>query len=115
MATVVDGSGFSDLDASLTGHSFALTFTANPGTVPLVAQLSALAPAGPQGLVIDPVAKASELTTWSGYKRTAFKPLRDAQEKDGGWQQLFFGRAHATASALIVLQLDNGYLPAFSR
>lgn len=56
MATVADGSSFSDLDSSLAGHSFALTFTANPGTVPLVAQLSALAPAGPQGLVIDPVA-----------------------------------------------------------
>ncbi len=62
MATVADGSGFSDLDSSLAGHSFALTFTANPGTVPLVAQLSALAPAGPQGLVIDPATNTVTVT-----------------------------------------------------
>lgn len=64
---------------------------------------------------IDPAAKGADLMTWSGYKSAAFKPLRDAQEKDGGWQEVFFGRAHTTASALIILQLDNGYLPAFSR
>jgi hypothetical protein len=64
---------------------------------------------------IDPTASAGELGTWSAYKRAAFKTLVEAQDNDGSWADVFFGRARMTAVVLIVLQLDNGYLPAFSR
>lgn len=63
---------------------------------------------------LDP-ADDEKLVTWAAYKRAAFQPLADAQAKDGGWPESTFGRALTTAHVLIALQLDNGYLPAFSR
>lgn len=62
-----------------------------------------------------PTAAPADLLTWSGYKATAFGPLCAARDRDGGWPGGYFGRAHTTATVLIVLQLDNGYLPALAR
>jgi prenyltransferase beta subunit len=64
---------------------------------------------------LEPAVRDAELVRWATYRATAFKPVADAQRDDGGWPEVFFGRAQTTAFALIVLQLDNDYLPAFSR
>ena len=63
---------------------------------------------------LDPAA-GDKLVTWTAYKKAAFQPLTDAQAKDGGWPEASYGRSLTTAHVLIALQLDNGYLPAFSR
>jgi hypothetical protein len=64
---------------------------------------------------LDPHVPEAELVRWSTYKGAAFKALVDAQGKDGDWPETFFGAVHSSALALIVLQLDNDHLPAFSR
>ena len=52
---------------------------------------------------------------WSAQRAAIHKALKDTQSKNGSWVDQNFGPAHTTALALIVLQLDNDYLPAFSR
>lgn len=64
---------------------------------------------------LRPDAPAAEVVRWSTYRATAFKALTAAQAKDGSWPDQTFGPQYTTALALIVLQLDNDYLPAFSR
>jgi hypothetical protein len=64
---------------------------------------------------IDPAARPGELLKWSAYKAATFRPLIAAQDGDGGWPFAYFARTSNTAFFLIVLQLDNEYLPAFSR
>ena len=64
---------------------------------------------------IAPAAHDAGLVKWSEYKRAAFKPLMNAQGADGSWPDRFLGGVHNTALILTVLQLDNEYLPAFSR
>ena len=41
--------------------------------------------------------------------------VEDAQTADGSWADQNFGPAYATSLALVILQLDNDYVPAFSR
>lgn len=64
---------------------------------------------------LAPTAADAELVKWSAYKKATFKALTGAQGADGSWPDPYLGPAHSTAHVLIVLQLDNGYLPAFSR
>jgi hypothetical protein len=65
---------------------------------------------------LDPAAKDVDLLLWSAYRAALFKTLKAAQAADGSWaDQLGVGPAFGTALALIVLQLDNNYLPAFSK
>lgn len=52
---------------------------------------------------------------WSAHRERLFPCVRGAQSPDGSWADASFGPARATALALIILQLDNDYLPAFSR
>jgi hypothetical protein len=64
---------------------------------------------------LQPGAEPKRLIRWSTYRTVAFKAIKDAQEQDGTWSDQYSGPAYATALALIILQLDNDYLPAFSR
>jgi hypothetical protein len=64
---------------------------------------------------LAPEARESELLRWSDYRRRVFGYLKVAQNIDGTWPDATAGPAHATALALIILQLDNNYIPAFSR
>jgi hypothetical protein len=52
---------------------------------------------------------------WSAYRAALFKELKDAQGKDGAWVDKTSGPTYPTALALVILQFDNEYLPAFSR
>jgi hypothetical protein len=64
---------------------------------------------------LDPDAPATDLVKWSAYRPALFKALKDTQNKDGSWPDSFARPIYSTALALIVLQLDNDYLPALSR
>ena len=64
---------------------------------------------------LEPDARGADLLKWSAYRATAFKAVKAAQGKDGGWADPSVGPTYSTALALVILQLDNGYLPAFSR
>lgn len=62
---------------------------------------------------LDPEAKV--FLRWSTYRRPAYQAFKDAQGADGSWTDTFNGPVYPTAQALIILQLENEYLPAFSR
>lgn len=64
---------------------------------------------------LDPEARDADLVRWSVYRADLFKALKGAQSKDGSWPDQNYGPAYTTALALVILQLDNDYLPAFSR
>lgn len=64
---------------------------------------------------LDPNVPEAGLLLWSTHRAKMYKTLRDAQGKDGSWPDNAYGPTYATALALIVLQLDNGYVPAFAR
>lgn len=64
---------------------------------------------------LDPKATGDARITWSAHRARLFDELKDAQRADGYWNDRSSGRVHPTALALIILQLDNEYLPAFAR
>ena len=70
-----------------------------------------LGESGHRGL--DPAARETDLLAWSGYRELLFKYLKATQAADGSWTDQFIGAGYSTALALIALQLDNNYLPAF--
>lgn len=64
---------------------------------------------------LHPDAPEKGRVKWSEYRAAAFKAIKEAQSKDGSWRDESSGSQYTTALALIILQLDNEYLPAFSR
>ncbi|MCI0699808.1 MAG: hypothetical protein L0241_01815 [Planctomycetia bacterium] len=64
---------------------------------------------------LDPEARDDDLMRWSTYRTGLFKVLKDSQGKDGSWSDPNYGPVYYTAIALVILQLDNDYIPAFSR
>jgi hypothetical protein len=64
---------------------------------------------------LDPDVRDTALVKWSAHRASVFKAVKDVQGKDGSWADPYVGPAYSTALALVILQLDNGYLPAFSR
>ena len=64
---------------------------------------------------LDARRPADQLTKWAEYRAKLFPAIKDAQAADGSWPDQNFGPAYSTALALCVLQLDNDYVPAFSR
>ena len=61
----------------------------------------------------DPTAK-SELK-WSTYRETVYRSIKDVQSADGSWVETVPGPVYGSAVALIILQMENDYLPAFAR
>lgn len=64
---------------------------------------------------LDPTAPDAQLVRWSGYRTKAFPAVVAAQTREGNWPDPSGSPVVATASALTILQIDNGYLPAFTR
>ena len=64
---------------------------------------------------LDPDARPENLLRWSSYRDKLFPLLKAAQLDDGSWPDNNLGSAYITALTLIILQLKNGYLPAFAR
>ncbi|MBY0457654.1 MAG: terpene cyclase/mutase family protein [Gemmataceae bacterium] len=64
---------------------------------------------------LDPDLRDDRLFRWSAYRPKLFKAILDIQTKDGNWADPSYGPAYPTALALLILQLDNDYLPAFAR
>jgi hypothetical protein len=64
---------------------------------------------------LDPKTPDADLLRWSPHREGLFKYLKAAQTADGSWPDVVTGPSHSTALTLIMLQLDNNYLPAFSR
>lgn len=64
---------------------------------------------------LDPDARDAALLRWSDQRAKLFKTLKEMQGKDGSWNEVSFGPAYFSAQALVILQLDNDFLPAFSR
>jgi squalene cyclase len=64
---------------------------------------------------LDPSTKEPDLLRWSPHREGLFKYLKAAQSADGSWPDNVIGTSYGTALTLILLQLDNNYLPAFGR
>jgi prenyltransferase beta subunit len=64
---------------------------------------------------MEPDLREKDLVKWSAYRARLFKEIKTAQRKDGSWADIYVGPVYSTSLALIILQLDNDYLPAFSR
>ena len=62
---------------------------------------------------LDP--NADEPLRWTEYRARLYAHLKDAQSANGSWGDQSIGPEYATSLALIILQLDNDFLPAFSR
>jgi hypothetical protein len=73
----------------------------------------ALGDTGHQAL--DAKAKETDLLKWTPHREKLSRFLLATQMPNGSWADRFIGPSHNTALALIMLQLDNNYLPAFSR
>jgi hypothetical protein len=65
--------------------------------------------------MLDPGTKEADLLRWSPYRERLFRYLRHNQTIDGSWPDIIAGPSYSTALTLIMLQLDNNYLPAFGR
>jgi hypothetical protein len=64
---------------------------------------------------LDPATPQADLITWSGYRAKVFPSIKAAQAADGSWPDTVPGPVYGSAVALLILQMDNDYLPAFSR
>jgi hypothetical protein len=64
---------------------------------------------------LDPAVKPGEELRWSAFRADVFTRVVAKQGEDGKWPDDFVGPVFATSLALVVLQLDNNHLPAFSR
>jgi hypothetical protein len=62
-----------------------------------------------------PQAADADLLKWSAHRSRLFRHLKATQAADGSWTDQFVGPAYNTALVLTTLQLDNNYLPAYSR
>lgn len=60
-------------------------------------------------------ADESVQVVWSRERAKLFKAVTAIQQVGGSWPDQFGAPVLATAHALTILQLDNGYLPAFTR
>jgi hypothetical protein len=61
-----------------------------------------------------PESKPEERLTWGGYRKAAVAALLKAQNADGSWGEEGTG-VHATALALMILQLEEAALPGPQR
>ncbi len=52
---------------------------------------------------------------WEPYRDRLFKKLVSEQDESGGWLQGNIGPVYVTACNLIMLQMDNAYLPIYQR
>jgi hypothetical protein len=64
---------------------------------------------------MDPKVPDNDQFRWSTHRAAVFAALKEIQAKDGSWSDYAFGPSYSSALALIILQLDNEYLPLFSR
>jgi hypothetical protein len=64
---------------------------------------------------LDPAAKDGGPLRWSAFRAAVFPGIKANQSANGGWLETVPGPVHGSAIALIILQLENDYLPAFSR
>jgi hypothetical protein len=53
--------------------------------------------------------------TWSGFRAGTFRSIKETQAADGSWPNTQPGPVYGSAVALIILQMENDFLPAFSR
>jgi hypothetical protein len=75
--------------------------------------VNALGEAGHRAL--DSQAKDADIVKWSVYRAKVFPALKAMQEPNGSWADASIGPVYSTSLALTILQLDNNYLPAFSK
>ncbi len=54
-------------------------------------------------------------TEWEPYRNKLYKRLVSEQQTGGSWKGASVGESYTTAINLIVMQLDNGYLPIYQR
>ena len=52
---------------------------------------------------------------WKPYRDKLYNRLTVSQNKDGSWKGDSIGAVYVTASNLIMMQMDNGYLPIYQR
>ena len=52
---------------------------------------------------------------WRPYRDRLYKKLMGEQDESGGWTQGNIGPEYVTACNLIMMQMDNGYLPIYQR
>ena len=95
-------------------------FLRNGGTYILIQQYQACRVAFALGETghrrLDPTARDEDLFRWSVHRAKVYKALKESQGKNGSWpDDQAIGPVYATALALVILQLDNDYLPALSR
>jgi hypothetical protein len=64
---------------------------------------------------LDATMKDADLVKWSAYRAKLFPALKELQDADGSWPDAYIGRVYTTSMTLTILQLDNNYLPAFSK
>lgn len=64
---------------------------------------------------LDPDARDDQFLRWSDHRARLFKVLAEQQSKDGSWPDINPGSAYPAATALVILQLDNGYVPTLAR
>jgi hypothetical protein len=62
-----------------------------------------------------PGVAAAEEVRWLAVRAGLYRRVAAGQSADGSWRDVYVGPASSTALALIILQLDNNHLPAFSR
>jgi hypothetical protein len=60
-------------------------------------------------------AAAKNELKWSTYRETVFRSIKAAQSADGSWVETVPGPVYGSAVALIILQMENDYIPAFAR
>lgn len=60
-------------------------------------------------------ADATVQVVWSRERAKLFKAITASQQVGGSWPDQFGAPTLSTSLALTILQLDNGYLPAFTR
>ena len=63
---------------------------------------------------LDPQTKDDRLK-WSVYREKVFPALVSTQAADGSWSETVPGPVYGSAVALLILQMENDHLPAFSR
>ena len=54
-------------------------------------------------------------TEWEPYRDNLYKRLSSEQQANGSWTGASVGDVYPTATNLIMMQLDNGYLPIYQR
>ena len=54
-------------------------------------------------------------TEWEPYRDKLYKRLSSEQQANGSWKGKSIGDAFVTAMNLIIMQLDNGFLPIYQR